>query len=125
MRCRAATWGLAWHRTLVNVLGRHGTRRATWARAIDEGTETGGSPMNSYHYAAWVVFDLRLFAFVSLISLFLSLGVVALFFKGRNWHEYLTAFVGVFVLVLVVTVFVFNQIAAYPVFLVEDVFQFP
>ncbi len=81
--------------------------------------------MNSYHYAAWVVFDLRLLAFVSLISLFLSLGVVALFFRGRAWHEYLTAFFGVFALVLAITILVFNQIAAYPVFLVEDVFQFP
>ena len=81
--------------------------------------------MSSYHYAAWVVFDLRLFIFVALISLFLSLGIVALFFRGRAWHEYLTAFIGIFVLIVVVTVLVFNHIAGYPVFRVEDVFQFP
>ncbi len=81
--------------------------------------------MNSHHYAAWLVFDLRLLVFVILISLFLTLGIVALFFRGRRWHEYATAFVSIFVLVLLICVLIFNKIAGYPVFLIEDVFVFP
>ena len=60
-----------------------------------------------------------------LISLFLTLGIVALSFKGRRWHEYLTAFVSIFIFVLIVSVLIFNKVAGYPVFLIEDVFQFP
>jgi len=81
--------------------------------------------MTTHHYAAWVVCDLRLLIFVVLISLFLTLGVVALVFKGRRWHEYVTASVSIFLVVLIVTVVIFNGIAGYPVFLIEDVFRFP
>ena len=81
--------------------------------------------MSGHHYAAWVVFDLRLMIFVLLISGFMTLGVVALFFRGKRWHEYATAFISIFFAVLVVTILVFNQVASYPVFLIEDVFQFP
>ena len=81
--------------------------------------------MSQHHYAAWVVIDLRLTIFVTLISLFMTLGIVALFFRGRRWHEYVTAFVSLFLVILVITVLVFNSIANYPVFLVEDVFRFP
>ena len=77
------------------------------------------------HYAAWLVFDLRLLIFVVLISLFLTLGIIALFFRGRRWHEYLTAFVSIYIAMLIVTILIFNGIASYPVFLVEDVFAFP
>ena len=81
--------------------------------------------MSEHHYAAWIVFDLRLLTFVTLISLFLAIGIVALLFKGKRWHDYVTAFVSIFVALLLLTILVFNGIAAYPVFLVEDVFQFP
>jgi len=81
--------------------------------------------MTQHHYAAWVVFDLRLLVFVVLISVFLSLGIVALAFRGRRWHEYVTAYISVFIAVLLITILVFNAIASYPVFLIEEVFQFP
>ncbi|MFT5430088.1 MAG: hypothetical protein ACI9OJ_000761 [Myxococcota bacterium] len=81
--------------------------------------------MSQHHYAAWVVLDLRLMIFVILISLFMTLGIVALFFRGRRWHEYATASFSLFIVILIVTIVVFNSIAAYPVFLVEDIFQFP
>jgi len=80
--------------------------------------------MDSY-YAGWLVWDARLLSFVILISVFLTLGIVALAFRGRRWHEYVTAFVSIFVTVLIITVFIFNEIADYPVFLLEDVFPFP
>ncbi|MEC8022715.1 MAG: hypothetical protein VX223_02205 [Myxococcota bacterium] len=81
--------------------------------------------MNEYHYAAWIVFDLRLLIFVALISLFLAIGTVALLFKGKQWHDYLTAFISLFVTIFVVTIVIFNGLANYPVFLIEDIFPFP
>ena len=65
------------------------------------------------------------FIFVLLISIFMTMGVVALFFRGKRWHEYVTAYLSIFTLVFVLTVVIFNQVANYPVFLIEDVFQFP
>jgi len=79
--------------------------------------------MDSY-YAGWLVWDAKLLGFVMLISLFFTLGVVALVFRGRRWHEYVTAFVSIYAMVLVTTVLVFNCLAEYPVFLFEDVFPF-
>ena len=81
--------------------------------------------MSPHTYAGWFVIDLRLFVFVTLISLFTSLGLLALFFQGKHWHEYVTAFVSLFLLVMCISILVFNQLASYPVFLIEDVFPFP
>ena len=81
--------------------------------------------MNEHHYAAWVVFDARLLLFVTLISFFLSIGTVALLFRGKQWHDYISAFVSVFITTLILTVALFNTLAGYPVFLIEDVFLFP
>ena len=81
--------------------------------------------MSEHRYAGWFVLDVRLLAFVVLISVFLTLGILALFFRGRRWHEYATAFVGIFLLVLAVTLLVFNRILSYPVFAIEDLFPFP
>jgi len=81
--------------------------------------------LSEHHYAAWVVFDLRLLTFVGLISLFLALGTVALLFRGKRWHDYVTGFVSIYFAIVLLTILVFNSIASYPVFLVEDIFQFP
>ena len=80
---------------------------------------------NGHTYAGWFVVDVRLLGFVLLISAFLTLGIIALFFRGRRWHEYVTGFVTIFIAVLVVSVLVFNRIASYPVFLIEAMFPFP
>jgi hypothetical protein len=81
--------------------------------------------MSDYHYAAWVVLDLRLLVFVLLISGFVTLGLVVLFFRGRRWHEWVTASISIFFVMTVLAVFIFNRVAAYPVFLIEDIFPFP
>ncbi len=80
--------------------------------------------MSSYTYAGWFVIDARLFIFVLLICFFMALGILALTFKGKRWHEYVTAFIGTFLVLLVVTVLVFNQVVGYPVFVIEEVFRF-
>ena len=81
--------------------------------------------MSDYHYAGWFVLDVRLLAFVLLISLFVTLGSLALFFRGKKWHEYATAFISIYVVVSVCSILFFNRIVDYPVFLIEDLFVFP
>jgi hypothetical protein len=81
--------------------------------------------LSEHHYAAWIVFDLRLLTFVCLISLFLAIGTVALLFRGKQWHDYVAAFISIFFAIFLLTVLIFNGIASYPVFLIEDIFQFP
>ncbi|HIA05027.1 MAG TPA: hypothetical protein EYN66_24540 [Myxococcales bacterium] len=81
--------------------------------------------MNTDQYAGWFVVDMRLLVFVLFISAFTSLGIVALVLRGRRWYEYLVAFISLFVVVLIVVIMTFNQIADYPVLLIEEVFPFP
>jgi len=81
--------------------------------------------MNPYTYAGWFVVDIRLMIFVVLISLFTALGIMALTFKGKHWHEYVTFFLSVFVGVLFIAIAVFNAVASYPVFRVEEFFKLP
>lgn len=76
-------------------------------------------------YAGWIVVDVRLFAFVLLISLFLVVSIITLLVRGKRWHEYVTLFVALYSLSVVVILFLFNLIARYPVFRVEALFPFP
>lgn len=78
-----------------------------------------------YHYAAWVVLDLRLLIFVLLIGLFLTSGLLAVLYRGRRWQDYVSMGTGVYILVLTTLIIVFNLVARYPIFRVESFFQFP
>jgi hypothetical protein len=81
--------------------------------------------MNSDQYAGWFVVDLRLLIFVVLISLFITLGIIALTLKGKRWYEYAIAFSSLFMVLLLVTILIFNHAADYPVLLIEEIFPFP
>ena len=81
--------------------------------------------MNPYTYAGWFVIDIRLMIFVVLISLFTALGIMALMFKGKHWHEYVTFFLSVFFAVLFISIGAFNALASYPVFSIEEFFPLP
>jgi hypothetical protein len=81
--------------------------------------------MSGDRYAGWFAVDIRLLIFVVLISAFMALGVVALTMRGKRWYEYLSAYVGIFVALLTMTVVVFNQLASYPVFVIKEFFPFP
>lgn len=83
------------------------------------------SEPNPYHYAAWVVLDLRLLLFVVLISLFLTSGLLAVLYRGRRWQDYVTTGAATYILVLTTLIVVFNLVARYPIFRVESFFQFP
>ena len=80
---------------------------------------------NSHVYAGWFVVDLRLLGFVTLVSAFLTLGLVALLRRAKRWHEYATAFVTIFIVVMILSILVFNRVARYPVFSIETMFSLP
>lgn len=79
----------------------------------------------SWHYAAWVAVDLRLLIFVIVIAALAAVGVCALFVRGRRVIEYAATFIVSFTLAALICLLLFNEVADYPVFVVESVFQFP
>ncbi|GEM_PF-2973688 len=69
--------------------------------------------------------DVRLAATLVVISVALGVLVLALWFKGRRWDEYVVGFIAVFGISLLVGVLVTNAIAAYPALSVETIFPVP
>ena len=51
---------------------------------------------SSWHYAAWVSFDLRLFIFILLIAALTGAGVTALVVKRRRWVDFAAVFIVTF-----------------------------
>lgn len=80
---------------------------------------------SSWHYAAWVAIDLRLLIFIVLISALTAIGICAFFVRYRSRIELAAAFLLAFVASFFVLVLIFNQIAHYPVFVIESMFPFP
>jgi hypothetical protein len=83
------------------------------------------SESHPYHYAAWIVLDARLLVFVLMIALFMTTGLLAIVYRGRRWHDYVSVGVAVYIGILSLLVLVFNTVAKYPIFRVESFFQFP
>ena len=92
----------------------------TWLAAAAQGSNSDG-----WHYAAWVSFDLRLFLLVVLIALLTAGGLCALLVRGRKLVEFVAAFIVSFTLTFLIVLVIFNEIAHYPVFVVESMFPFP
>lgn len=80
---------------------------------------------HGWHYAAWVSVDVRLLVFVLLIAALSSAGISAIVVKSRHLRDYLAVFVLTFAVVFALVLLVFNEIAHYPVFVVEAFFPFP
>ncbi len=80
---------------------------------------------SSWHYAAWVAIDLRLFIFILLIAILTGAGVTALVVKRRRWVDIAAMFIVSFIVTFALFLLIFNEIAQYPVFVVESFFQFP
>lgn len=78
-----------------------------------------------YRFAGWFLVDVRLAVALGLFSAALAVLVVALYFKGRRWDEYVVGFVAVFSLALVGTVLVTNALAAFPALSIETIFPVP
>jgi len=78
-----------------------------------------------WRYAAWVALDLRLLLFVVAIAALASAGVSALVVRTTRWRDLGAVFVLTFTLAFPLTVFLFNEVAQHPVFVVEAFFPFP
>ncbi len=76
-------------------------------------------------YAGWIVLDLRMIIFILLISLFLTTSIVTMFVRNRAWHEYMTIFVALYSLAVVLQVVVLNVLLSQPVLRIEALFPFP
>jgi hypothetical protein len=76
-------------------------------------------------YAGWVIVDVRLVFFVLGLALLLSIGVLALFVKGRRWYDYVSVGFGIYVFFVTALVLGFNWALRYPVFKIEAFFPFP
>ncbi len=84
-----------------------------------------GAQEAGWHYAAWVAIDVRLFVFLALISLLTAAGIAALVVKRKTFWDYASVFIVSFTGTLLLCLLIFNEVAQYPVFVVETVFAFP
>ncbi|NUN12782.1 MAG: hypothetical protein HUU55_04020 [Myxococcales bacterium] len=80
---------------------------------------------NPYLYAGWFVVDVRLLSFVLGVSLLLTVGTVAMFFRGKTWRDYLAVGLVIYFLAVTVLIVLLNGLANYPVFRIESMFNFP
>lgn len=79
----------------------------------------------AWRYAAWVALDLRLLVFVTLIAALAAAGISALVVKSGRRKDFGAVFVLAMVVTLPLTIFLFNEVAHHPVFVVEAFFPFP
>ena len=79
----------------------------------------------AYRFAGWFLIDVRLAVVLSVFSAALSVLVLALFFKGRRWDEYVVGFIALFCLTLLGTAFLTNWLSIFPALRVETFFPVP
>ena len=80
---------------------------------------------SGWRYAAWVALDLRLLLFLILISSLGAVGICIILVRRRRWLDLIAGYLVSFLSLLVLLIIVFNNIAHYPVFVVESFFPFP
>ncbi len=78
-----------------------------------------------YRFAGWFLVDVRLAAALAVFSLAAAILVLALYFKGRRWDEYVVGFFAVFCLALVGSMVLTNVLAAFPALRIETIFPVP
>ena len=83
------------------------------------------SQNNSWHYAGWISVDMRLLVFLLMLSVVGAVGATAILGRERSKAELGAIYIIAFWALLVSLVLVFNQLAGYPVFVVDAFFPFP
>jgi len=78
-----------------------------------------------YRFAGWFLVDVRLGIALAVFSLAAAILVLALYFKGRRWDEYVVGFFAVFCLALVGSMVLTNVLGAYPALRIETIFPVP
>lgn len=88
------------------------------------GVMTPAAP-SSWHYAGWIAVDVRLLLFIVFISALTAGGTTALFARGKTRPQIAALYMTSLVVIVALSVLLFNQIATYPVFVVESFFPMP
>ncbi len=73
-------------------------------------------------YAGWVVVDVRLFVFLTLLCTGITVLLLALLVRRRAWHEYVTLFVAVSSILFVVAFVLLQTVLGYPLVVERDFF---
>ncbi|MCO4760776.1 MAG: hypothetical protein KC502_04685 [Myxococcales bacterium] len=80
---------------------------------------------NGFRYAGWFLLDVRLTGAAVIFSVALAVLILALWFRGRRWDEYVVGFLAVLGLSLLGTLLLTNGFAHYPALQVESIFPIP
>lgn len=78
--------------------------------------------MRSGLYAGWIVVDVRLLVFLALLAVGIALLLLGLLVRRRAWHEYVTLFVAISSVILVVGLLLLQTVLNYPVVVERDFF---
>lgn len=66
-------------------------------------------------YAGWIVVDLHLLGFLLLLVTGITLLILGFAFRRRQWHEYVTLFVAIFLTLLACGLLLLHGVFHYPV----------
>lgn len=81
--------------------------------------------MSAHRIAGWLLFDVKLLGFLALVSLFVSVGVVALLLRAKQWNCYLSAAFALFCLVFAGLMLFCQHLLRYPVAVFNTYISFP
>jgi len=73
-------------------------------------------------YGAWLVIDFRLMWFSFILSISISLVIIALFIRNKGWHEYLTLFLAISTIVFLLILVVLNVFFGHAIIISRDFF---
>ncbi len=73
-------------------------------------------------YGGWIAIDVRALVTLVLLSVGIGLLMVGLFLRRRPWHQYLLAFLSLFLLVFLVGFVLLQTVFSFPVLVARDFF---
>jgi len=73
-------------------------------------------------YAGWIVINVHLLVFLTLLCSGLSALLIALVFRHRPWHVYLSLFAGVLMILFLFGFLIFQFVLASPIVAERDFF---
>jgi len=73
-------------------------------------------------YGAWLTVDFRLLWFGLILSIGISLIILAFFIQNRRWHEYLTLFMAISTITFLLTLLVLRLFFGHSIIVTRDFF---
>ncbi len=74
-------------------------------------------------YGAWMTVDFRLLWFTLVLSVGLSLVILAIFVKDRSWHEYVTLFFAVATIMFLLILLALRLFFDHSIIVTRDFFR--